>query len=482
MRRIFLTFFLVACFALPANSALFGADSDPKCTFAAGASQLSIAGSVLRTCGAMVQGSLASAIDAAGPADCSNVPSAAGGGASVLLLQWDDSQGAAGEWACVASEAVSGETNVLGSPDLGAEVDLINSVPKTGSALNLVSLEADHFSVVSDIIRLAIAGGVELTFGTESLQHNGQDFVFSDAIKVLDTNPTLILMSSGLGARGQILMTEQAGPDSLMNLQVEADGVKSTYIQIRGDEELISMIKLLQILNAVPTLVFWDLDNDSTARMFGTEGSASGAILTIQADNSGGTPTTLMTLNGETGIVDLTGDLTLSGPGKAVATVPSATAGSSLVLPEATDNGSSAFTLSVPADLTASKNCQVTASGLLPTNCLQHALQECFVVYRPVDEVQNTDDIDSFWRASAALTLTEVWCETDTGTVNMDLAIDDGSRADVMGTDLVCASTAVSDSSGLAGNMAAGDRLDLLIASVATNPTRLSVCVGYDYD
>jgi hypothetical protein len=46
------------------------------------------------------------------------------------------------------------------------------------------------------------------------------------------------------------------------------------------------------------------------------------------------------------------------------------------------------------------------------------------------------------------LTITEVWCETDTGTVNLDLQIDDDTPADVMGTDLVCASTAVSDSAG----------------------------------
>ncbi len=354
MRRISLTFFLFACFALPANAALFGPGSAPQCTLAAGSDQLSIAGSVLRTCGAMDQGSTASVIDSVSGADCSDVPAAVGSGSTILFLQWDDSVGAAGEWVCVADQGVA-----------------------------VVNTNAETICSLAETLR-------------------------GDGTCVVPPGDTT---------------TSDAGV---------------TYV----------------------TAVTDDFAVGSTA-LFGSN-------LFVDVDT------------GDTTIG--TGNLTLAGAGKAVVTVPSETAGSSLVLPEASDNGTSAFTLSVPADLTASKNCQVTATGLLPTNCLQHALQECFVVYRPVDEIQNTDDIDSFWRASAALTLTEVWCETDTGTVNMDLAIDDGSREDVMGTDLVCASTAVSDSTGLAGNMAAGDRLDLLIASVATNPTRLSVCVGYDYD
>lgn len=108
--------------------------------------------------------------------------------------------------------------------------------------------------------------------------------------------------------------------------------------------------------------------------------------------------------------------------------------------------------------------------------------EECFVIYAPNAEVQATDSIESVWRASAALTITEVWCETDTGTVDVDLQIDDDTPADVMGTDLVCASTAVSDSTSLTGGMADGDRLDLAIGAAATNPLRLSVCIEYDYD
>lgn len=115
-------------------------------------------------------------------------------------------------------------------------------------------------------------------------------------------------------------------------------------------------------------------------------------------------------------------------------------------------------------------------TGATPTHT------ECFPFYAPTDTIADSDDVQSLWRAPAAITITEVWCETDTGTVNMDLQIDDGTPADVMGTDLVCASTAVSDSSGLTGAMADGDRLDLAITSVASSPTRLTVCAEYTYD
>jgi hypothetical protein len=109
--------------------------------------------------------------------------------------------------------------------------------------------------------------------------------------------------------------------------------------------------------------------------------------------------------------------------------------------------------------------------------------EECFVVYAPTAEIQATDDIQSVWRAAAALTITEVFCETDTGTVTMDIQVDSGSTLDVMGTDLVCdVSPGENDSTSLTGSMADGDRLDFLIFAVASNPKRLTLCIEYDFD
>lgn len=87
------------------------------------------------------------------------------------------------------------------------------------------------------------------------------------------------------------------------------------------------------------------------------------------------------------------------------------------------------------------------------------------------------DDFKSIWTTNGfASTITKIWCESDQ-TVNMDLQIDDGSPADVNGTDLVCDSTPAEDESmGGDATMADGDRLDLAITSVASTPTWVSIC------
>jgi hypothetical protein len=89
--------------AQPSSAQFFSPDPTPSCTFGAGSSQLSIDGSATRTCGAKSHGSLAKAIDATGDSSCLDIPNAAGGQTASLLLQWDDSLGAGGEWKCIAS-------------------------------------------------------------------------------------------------------------------------------------------------------------------------------------------------------------------------------------------------------------------------------------------------------------------------------------------------------------------------------------------
>lgn len=119
------------------------------------------------------------------------------------------------------------------------------------------------------------------------------------------------------------------------------------------------------------------------------------------------------------------------------------------------------------------------AAGAVGDAELEITASDCFNVWAPTAEVQATDDIKTVFRAPVALTITEVYCETTTGTVTMDVQIDDGTPADVMGSDLACDSSGETDNTSLTGSMAAGDRLDFAITSVATNPTGLAVCIVY---
>jgi len=94
------------------------------------------------------------------------------------------------------------------------------------------------------------------------------------------------------------------------------------------------------------------------------------------------------------------------------------------------------------------------------------------------------DDLKSFWTNNGfAVTIIKIWCESDQADgVQLDLQIDDGSPADVAGTDLDCDDTPAEDEAGLTGAMADGDRLDMVITSVGGAETWLSVCWTFTID
>ena len=93
-----------------------------------------------------------------------------------------------------------------------------------------------------------------------------------------------------------------------------------------------------------------------------------------------------------------------------------------------------------------------------------------------------TDDFKSIWYTPIAATLTGIWAESDQ-TVTFMLQVDDGSAADVDSVDLAPAAGVASDTA-LNGDatLAAGDRLDMAVTSVANTPTWCSVCFTFTYD
>jgi hypothetical protein len=128
-------------------------------------------------------------------------------------------------------------------------------------------------------------------------------------------------------------------------------------------------------------------------------------------------------------------------------------------------------------NLTAGRSLTLTDDDVLADPEL-YTDTKCIYIEDPTAD----DDLQSLWTPNGfAVTITKVWCESDQ-TVDMDLQIDDGTPADVMGTDLVCASTPVEDEAGLTGAMADGDRLDLVVTSVSGTPTWVSICWTYTSD
>lgn len=92
------------------------------------------------------------------------------------------------------------------------------------------------------------------------------------------------------------------------------------------------------------------------------------------------------------------------------------------------------------------------------------------------------DDFKSIWLSKQASTLTSIWAESDQ-TVTFMLQVDDGSPADVDSADLAPAAGTAEDTA-LNGDatMAAGDRLDIDLVSVANTPTWVSICWTFTYD
>ena len=95
-----------------------------------------------------------------------------------------------------------------------------------------------------------------------------------------------------------------------------------------------------------------------------------------------------------------------------------------------------------------------------------------------IEDPTADDDLNSIWsnKTTNDFLLTELWAESDQ-TVNLDLQVDDGTPADVNGTDISPAAGEAEDTS-LSGDttVAAGEELDLAITSVSGTPTWVSIC------
>lgn len=89
-----------------------------------------------------------------------------------------------------------------------------------------------------------------------------------------------------------------------------------------------------------------------------------------------------------------------------------------------------------------------------------------------------SDDFKSIWQNSTAndFLITGLKCDSDQ-TIDWDLQIDDGTPADVNGTDIQCVAGEAEDTT-LSGDttLAVGEELDLAVTSVANTPTYVSIC------
>jgi len=153
---------------------------------------------------------------------------------------------------------------------------------------------------------------------------------------------------------------------------------------------------------------------------------------------------------------------------------------STATTPSADDNDTSlATTAYVQTEINAMGGRSLTAaSGSMDADAELYTDTKCIWIENPT----SSDDLKSIWFAKQAATLTSIWAESDQ-TVTFMLQVDDGSPADVDSVDLAPAAGTAEDTS-LNGDttMAAGDRLDIDVASTSGTPTWCSICWTFTYD
>lgn len=226
-----------------------------------------------------------------------------------------------------------------------------------------------------------------------------------------------------------------------------------------------------------PEIEFWETDQVAPAGAY--ELRVNGDLFEIGSRNAGGTGFEYpfqfyrladggdFNINTTGAYIQFEGVDTLS-----ATTLGSAVVNSSLTGVGTLTSGSTGSGFTVDLD-----NSTLTATDVITHANIADSDQtdtKCLYLEDPTAD----DDLQSIWANKTAndFLLTEIWAESDQ-TVNFDLQIDDGTPADVNGTDISPAAGEAEDTS-LSGDttLAAGEELDLVITSVSGTPTWISIC------
>ena len=94
------------------------------------------------------------------------------------------------------------------------------------------------------------------------------------------------------------------------------------------------------------------------------------------------------------------------------------------------------------------------------------------------------DDQPTIWRNNiAAMTITEVWCESDAGTPIINLQRDDGSPQNILSSNLTCTTGGATGTiAGAEDNLAVGDKIDLTIVTAGATAKRITVSIKATLD
>jgi hypothetical protein len=97
--------------------------------------------------------------------------------------------------------------------------------------------------------------------------------------------------------------------------------------------------------------------------------------------------------------------------------------------------------------------------------------------------VDGDDEATVFRNSIAAMTITEVWCESDAGTPSINLQRDDGSAANILSSNLSCSASGATGSIDTnEDNLALGDKIDFVMATAGGTAKRVTVAIKTTID
>lgn len=334
---------------------------------------------------------------------------------------------ATGVFGCDADDGGGGgEANTISSQ--GGATALTAATPKSGVDLRIVSANATRFTVAADVLDIASVAGI-----TGANEDNLSD----DLITALSGVTTVADGSFCQGGAGSSVDCDVATITSahIDSSICQANGTNCDATQAELD------VKVNVGLENDEQLCTYELTGDQIDCDTNTLGELNTVLGSSVADGPHFTPTAgLSTDHGATAVGD-------------------------------TDIAAGAVDGGAGGEI---------ADGSITTDDTEAALETevaCAYIETPAVEV-----LETVWWAPVAVTITSIYCETDAGTVGLDLQNDDGTPAGVNGSDISCAASGTTDST-FAGDatLAQADRLDIDINSVAT-AVQVSVCWRYTYD
>lgn len=415
-----------------------------------------------------------------------------------------ESTGSTFEWqACSvggSGDNISIDSSAVVDPDFVSTgdidfVDTSNTITANINAGVIIEpdLDADVVAADGDFLQYD-STGTNFTWRSAAETASDLGLVIGTNVQAYDADLTTYAgITPSANVQSLLGSANYAAMRALLDLEAGTDfysisGANAAFQPLDADLTAIAALTEADSTFIVGTGAGWTTESGATVRTSLGLGSLA-TLSTINNANWSGTD--LSVANGGTGASTFTTGGVLYGNGTSAFSNSGVLTNGQLLIGDGTTFPTVA-TLTQGTGMTITNGAgSITLATTLGTAIDTSEITDDTITYADIDDTDQTstgciyiedptadDDLKSIWANKTAndFLLTELWAESDQ-TVNLDLQVDDGTPADVNGTDISPAAGEAEDTS-LSGDttVAAGEELDLAITSVSGTPTWVSIC------